>query len=123
MIKVVVIDDDVAVRDNLVVFLEDDGFEVFAASDGAQTLALIERYHPNLVIVDIRLPVIDGNELISQIYRMDPQIHFLIHTGSLDYAIPDGLREIGIVLADVFIKPVEDMSDFSQAIRNKVLGA
>ena len=50
-----------------------------------------------------------GNELILKLYKLRSQIKFFIHTGSIDYQLPDELREIGITEQEIIHKPILDM--------------
>ena len=58
--KVLVIEDDVNIADLLRLYLEKDGFEVYLASDGGKGVSEFERVSPDLVLLDIMLPVMDG---------------------------------------------------------------
>jgi DNA-binding response OmpR family regulator len=57
---VLVVDDDATTRDVIVRYLEREGFEALEAEDGGRARALIESTRPNLVILDLMLPGIDG---------------------------------------------------------------
>lgn len=58
--KVLVIEDDGNIADLLRLYLEKDGFEVYIASDGGKGVTEFERVAPDLVLLDIMLPVLDG---------------------------------------------------------------
>ena len=58
--KVLVVEDDVNIAELLRLYLEKDGFEVYLAADGGKGLTEFERVTPDLVLLDIMLPVIDG---------------------------------------------------------------
>ena len=55
-----VVDDEVLIRMMLAEFLEDKGFETFQAENGFEALKLYEKVKPNIVILDLRMPVLDG---------------------------------------------------------------
>jgi two-component system, chemotaxis family, chemotaxis protein CheY len=57
---VLVVDDDAAIRDMVRDALELDGYRVVTAPDGAAALAALERLEPGLVLLDMRMPVLDG---------------------------------------------------------------
>ena len=63
--RLLVVDDDAAVRDLLVEYLGDQGFAVQGVSDGASMRAAIEEELPDLVLLDLRLPGEDGLALTS----------------------------------------------------------
>lgn len=120
MAHILVIDDDSSVLENLVAFLEDEGIDVLSANNADKALALISEEKPQLAIVDMRLPGIDGNELICKAHELYPPLQYLIHTGSSDYVLPEELKNIGITENDIFKKPVSDMSVFVEAIHSKI---
>ena len=61
---VLVVDDDATTRDVIVRYLEREGFEALEAEDGGRARAVIESAEPNLVILDLMLPGIDGLSII-----------------------------------------------------------
>ncbi len=65
--RIVVIDDEPSVREVVQAYLEKDGFHVFVAEDGAAGLALAERKNPALVVLDLMLPDISGEEICAEI--------------------------------------------------------
>ena len=61
--RVLVVDDDQTVSDVIRRYLENDGFQVSLAADGAAALAAVERQAPHLVVLDLMLPLINGLEV------------------------------------------------------------
>lgn len=70
--KIVVIEDEPDILEVLTYNLKREGYEVFSASDGVRGLALIKREIPDLVLLDLMLPGMDGVEICSTI-KKDPQ--------------------------------------------------
>ena len=60
--RVLVVDDDRAVRDSLRRSLEFNGYEVVLAADGAEGLVAVGAQHPDVVVVDVMMPRLDGIE-------------------------------------------------------------
>ncbi|MBI2863625.1 MAG: response regulator [Chloroflexi bacterium] len=58
---ILVADDDAAILQMLALMLEDAGYNVVLASDGEEALGMVEAYHPDLVLLDYMMPVIDGS--------------------------------------------------------------
>ena len=60
-------DDDTTIVDSLAPFLERAGFHVLLASDGASALEKIHSHHPNLVVLDVLMPRMDGREVLRRL--------------------------------------------------------
>ena len=58
--KILVVDDDPNISDLLKIYLEKEGYEVKLASDGVEGVNFFKMYSPDLVLLDIMLPVMDG---------------------------------------------------------------
>jgi DNA-binding NtrC family response regulator len=115
--RVLIIDDEPSLLKSLVAFFEDEGFYVQGAASGEEGLDLLRTDRMDAVIIDLRLPGIDGNETVLRAHELQPALRFLIHTGSTDYQIPPPLRHIGIEEKAVFLKPLPDLSVLTEAVR------
>ncbi|MEP6694219.1 MAG: response regulator [Chloroflexota bacterium] len=58
--RVLVVDDDASIRELLSSALEDDGYEVVPATNGADALAVCARWRPDVIVLDLMMPVMDG---------------------------------------------------------------
>ncbi len=67
--RILVVDDEKKIRDLLTAYLRADGFEVAEASDGATALATIRRTEPDLVILDVMMPGMDGIEVLRELRK------------------------------------------------------
>lgn len=114
--RVLIVDDEPAIRNSLVEFLEDCQFDLYAADSAEHALDLIARIPIDVAVVDIRLPKLDGDSLIMQAHLLRPNLRFLIHTGSVEYKLPEELRRLGVTPKHVFHKPQMDLSVFETAI-------
>jgi CheY-like chemotaxis protein len=66
--RILVVDDNAALRENLAEALEDEGYSVVLAEDGARALAALEQGPlPEVVLLDLVMPKIDGRELVARI--------------------------------------------------------
>jgi len=116
MTCILVVDDDPSILLNTIAYLEDEGFEVLAAETPKLALEIITNKKIDIGIIDMRLPGIDGNELILQAHQILPDMKFIIHTGSTDYLIPEKLENIGILQEQIINKPVLNMDIFKETI-------
>lgn len=117
-IMVLVLDDHPSLRRNLLALLEDEGFEVMEAASGEEALQMVQRRRVDAVIVDIRLHGMNGNEFIVAAHAIKPALRFVIHTGTLDYILPDELRRIGLTDDSVFLKPISDINALFSLLRS-----
>ncbi len=80
MKSVLVIDDDPLIRKTLSSYLSEKGFEALVAEDGEEGLQKYEERIPDLVILDIRLPDVDGLEVLGRIREKNPNASIIIMT-------------------------------------------
>ncbi|MGE5462238.1 MAG: response regulator transcription factor [Syntrophothermus sp.] len=76
-IKLLVIDDDSAVTDLLSLLLKSQGFEVFATNNSAEGLSMIRELEPDLVVLDLMMPEMDGWEVCRSV-RQFSQVPIII---------------------------------------------
>ena len=67
--KILVVDDEPSILNVVTAYLRAEGYDFKAAADGNEALSLIKTYSPDLVILDIMLPGMDGIEVLSQLRR------------------------------------------------------
>ncbi len=119
---ILIVDDEEHLQENLVAYLEDEGYTVVTAGDGETGLERVRNQKLDIGIIDMRLPGMDGNAFINRAHEIQPDMKFLIHTGSMTYTIPRSLIDIGIVNDQVFLKPVIDMNLMTSAIKKIISG-
>lgn len=83
MTTILVVDDEASIRNIVEAYLKAEGSTVYLAEDGVQGLALFRRYQPDLVILDIMLPGMDGLEVLQHIRREAP-VYVLMLTAKSD---------------------------------------
>ncbi len=71
---ILVVDDEPTIRELLHAVLTDEGFEVLLATNGEQALAAIQAERPDLVLMDIMMPVLDGREAARQIATLPGEV-------------------------------------------------
>jgi DNA-binding NtrC family response regulator len=79
--KVLVVDDELSARQGLAELLTVWGYETDMAGDGQEAVQRIFAFNPALVISDLRMPVVDGMELLKQVRESRPEISFIMLTG------------------------------------------
>lgn len=81
--RILVVDDEAIVRNTICVYLEREGFEVETAVDGPSALNKSREFQPNLIILDVMLPGVDGIEVLRQL-RLDSDVYVLMLTARAD---------------------------------------
>ena len=101
--RILVAEDDTDLRNMLRFLLEQEGYGVFPAADGASALLLAARERPDLVILDVYLPDLDGVQVLKEIRRRELPVDVIMVTAAHD---PETVQEVlrsGAV--DYIIKP------------------
>ena len=100
--RVLVVDDERVVTEVVERYLQREGYEVSLASDGAEALKLAQEWAPDLVVLDLMLPVIDGLEVCRRL-RQDSQIPIIMLTARGE----ETDRVVGLELGadDYIVKP------------------
>ncbi|MFG0381044.1 two-component system response regulator RssB [Pseudomonas sp. zbq_18] len=113
--KLLIIDDDEVVRASLAAYLEDSGFQVLQAENGLQGLEVFERDQPDLVICDLRMPQVDGLELIRRINKLTSDMPVIVVSGA--GVMSDAVEALRLGAADYLIKPLEDLAVLEHSVR------
>ena len=103
--KVLVIEDDETAREQLAKVIQKEGFEVVMAEDGRVGLEMFKNEHPEIVITDLKMPGIDGLEVMRKVRRFSTNVPIILITayGETDTAI-SALREGAL---DYLKKPLD----------------
>ena len=104
--KILLIDDEEANVRLLAMSLKSDGYEVSMAYSGEQGLKLFQKQSPDIVITDIKMPGMDGLEVLKQVKEIDPETEVIIITGHGD--IDSTITALQYGASDFINKPVRD---------------
>jgi CheY-like chemotaxis protein len=69
--RVLVVDDDASIRELLSAAFEDDGYEVMPARNGEDALSVCERWRPDVIVLDLMMPVMDGWTFAKRLHERD----------------------------------------------------
>ena len=103
--QILVVDDDAKLLRVLTLRLESEGYSVAAASSGEEALSRLGEVRPRFVIADLRMPGIDGVELLTRIQMRRPGLPVAILTAQGD--IPDAIRATQAGAVDFLTKPIQ----------------
>jgi len=116
MLKVLVIDDESVVRKGIVLGVDWTAMDcvvVGEASNGEEGLLAIEQYNPNLIITDIRMPKMDGIEMVTELRNRGCRAHVIVLTAYDDFQYVRSALQLGAV--DYLLKPFRNQ-DLETAI-------
>jgi signal transduction histidine kinase len=103
-ISILIVDDEEDIRDVLEIALKDVGYQVFLAENGEKAFGVFKSKQPDIVITDIKMPVMDGIELLRQIKRENLETEVLMITGHGDMDLT--IRSLKNDATDFITKPV-----------------
>jgi DNA-binding response OmpR family regulator len=101
--RILVVDDEPNIREVVELYLRRDGFEVEVAADGEAALAAIERTIPDLIVLDLMMPVVDGIEVTRALRQSDLDIPIIMLTAKGEEA--DRIRGLELGADDYVTKP------------------
>jgi two-component system NtrC family response regulator/two-component system response regulator HydG len=103
--KILIADDEATARESLAKILAEDGYEVYTAPDGQEALRIAAEESPDIVLTDLRMPAMDGNELLQRLRKAYPDVGVVIMTafGTIRSAV-EALREGA---EDYLTKPID----------------
>src|SRR3954464_11658456 len=115
--RILLVDDDPAVRRVISEILRTDGYEVREAANGREGLAAVEQFQPNLVLLDVELPDLDGLEVCQRL-KQDSRTAFLPVALISGKAVHGRDKAAGFAAGadEYFSKPV-DAQEFPARIR------
>ena len=116
MYKILIIDDEILIRELIKKSIDFNalGFEIVGeAKDGRQAMEMIEALHPNLLLLDINIPIINGITLAQSVNKEYPEIQIIILTGYSQFDYAKGAIEAGVL--DYLLKPLNN-SEFIKAL-------
>ena len=111
--KVLVVDDEPDVRQLLYDFLSGRDYEVVLASTGLEAIDRVERERPDLVLLDVAMPGMDGVEALERIAAIDLSVRVIMVTANADIGLTSRLLAMGAV--DYIPKPF-DLEYLEQAV-------
>ncbi|THB81685.1 MAG: response regulator [Desulfobacteraceae bacterium] len=117
--KILTIDDESYIRQSIRTYLEDYGFIVFEAENGKKGLEVFEKERPDLVLLDLRMPEMDGLQVLENLRKTAPDVPLVVASGTGN--ITAVVEALHLGASDYILKPIEDMKVLYHSV-NKCLG-
>jgi FixJ family two-component response regulator len=108
--KLLLIDDEEGIRKILGLSLRDAGYEVITAADGKQGLEYLQKENPLIVLTDIKMPGLDGMEVLQRIKSMGPDTEVIMLTGHGDMDL--AIKSLQLEASDFITKPIQEEALF-----------
>lgn len=103
--KVLVIDDEAPTLTMFRLFLKAYGYEVLVAQDGESGLELVKEHKPEVVFTDLKMPTMDGFEVLKQVKRIAPRTEVIVITGHGDMDLV--VQALNLDATDFINKPIK----------------
>ena len=105
MAKILIVDDEPLTCRCLEEFLTGKGYKVITASRGEEALLKVDSERPLLMLLDVRMPGMNGMEILARAKALDPHLGVIMITGVMDEDI--GRQALGMGADDYLTKPVD----------------
>ena len=114
MLKLLLIDDEEGIRKLLSISLRNEGYDVITADNGQSGIELFEQEAPSIVLTDIKMPGMDGIDVLRRIKKINPDAEVIIITGYGD--MENAVKSIQLEASDFIAKPI-NAEALSKALR------
>lgn len=121
LIRVLIIDDELSIRGSMAGYLDDCGFAVSLSESTEKALRMVRESAYDVAIVDLRLRGLSGDVFIVEAAQICKDLKYIIHTGSVNYALSEELVKIGVKPEHIFRKPLADLNVIVDAINGLVI--
>ena len=112
MKKILVADDEMSIRLLYSEELKEEGYEVYMASNGREALEMVEKIPLDLVILDIKMPEMDGIEALRQIKEKRPDLPVILSTAYGEYR-----QDFATWASDEYLVKSSDLEDLKSVVR------
>ena len=112
--RILIIDDEAAILQSFADYLEDMEYQTLVAENGRIGLELFEKDTVDLVLVDLKMPEVDGLKVLSSIAKLSPETPLIAISGTGN--IGDVVDALHMGAWDYLLKPIENLSVLSHAI-------
>ncbi len=104
MLKLLLIDDEEGIRKLLSISLRNEGYDVITAENGKRGIELFEQEAPSIVLTDIKMPGMDGIDVLRRIKKINPDAEVIVITGYGD--MENAVKSIHLEASDFITKPI-----------------
>lgn len=113
-LTILTIDDDLAVRATIVAWIEDSGYTALQASSGVEGMELLVKHRPDVVLLDLRMPVMDGLSFLEEMKKQGDETPVIVVSGRAD--LQDAILAFRLGAWDYITKPIESFDLLDHAV-------
>ena len=106
MKKILIVEDDSDFQDIYQLYLQGESFQVLTSLNGKEAMAVLEKETPDLIILDLIMPVMDGDEFYARLRAQEKWKHIPVIIASVNEKIPQRITDLGGI-AGSLKKPFE----------------
>ncbi|WP_027408046.1 response regulator [Anoxybacteroides tepidamans] len=115
--KLLIVDDQYGIRILLNEVFQREGYTTFQAANGVQALEIVQKHQPDLVLLDMKIPGMDGIEILKRIKAMNQYIKVIIMTAYGELDMIQETKELGAIMH--FAKPF-DIDELREAVKKYI---
>jgi len=115
--KILTIDDETEFTAMILEYFSARGYDVYVASRGAKGIELVKTKKPDVVLIDLKMPGIDGDQVVTQVAKIHPKAKSIIITAFIDEGKTKNKLEAAGVYA-YFEKPLSSLKELEDTIKN-----
>lgn len=115
--KLLIVDDQYGIRILLNEVFQREGYTTFQAANGVQALEVVQKHKPDLVLLDMKIPGMDGIEILKRIKEINQQIKVIIMTAYGELDMIQETKDLGAIMH--FAKPF-DIDELREAVKKYI---
>jgi two-component system response regulator (stage 0 sporulation protein F) len=111
--KILIVEDEESLRLYYEEELKAEGYDILIARNGREAIQQVEKGKPDLIVLDIVMPVMDGMETLGRILRKTRKIPIILHTSYTDYR-----QDFMSWAADAYVTKSADLTELKNKVRD-----
>jgi len=115
--KLLIVDDQYGIRILLNEVFQKEGYQTFQAANGVQAIDIVKKHSPDLVLLDMKIPGMDGIEILKRLKEMTPDIRVIIMTAYGELDMIQEAKDLGAITH--FAKPF-DIDEIRDAVKQNM---
>ncbi len=113
--RVLIVDDEESIHLLYREELEEEGYEIYSAMDGPEALELVEKVNPDIVVLDINMPGMNGIEVLRKIKEIRPQLPVILCS-----AYPEYKQDLASWASDDYIVKSYDLTELKESVKRNL---